>query len=887
MDRKRRLPRSPHLASSCQRVEQGVLSRTAADSPGEIASALMKRTLIRWALPVLLLIGIGGTWFANGQLKQRGHPGLVTFIKQWWTNYPKSFAMDPPVISITVDEQGMAQLQAVVDRALERGVIEQEGNDYVKGNFHVDLPKSDDGSGDFKGKLRIKGKMTDHVEGRKWSFRVIAKKSGGFLGMQRFSLQHPGTRNYLTDWFFHQLMKGEGLIALRYGFCKVKLNDEDLGVYAYEEHFGPELLENNGRLAGPIVRFDPGLFWLHRTQGLDGAAKVADAYGAYQAANLDAFGSDELAKDPQQRLLFEQAIALMQDFRTGALKASDVFDVDRMGKRLAMLDLVGGHHSMDWSDVKFYFDPVAQRFEPISYESFSAERITELAGAYKATGAFKESDELHTALFKDRLIFAAYVKHLERFSRKDWLDSAFAALKGSLDTASATLYGEFPYKELDRSIYYANQQAIRKLLDLPKGAHVYQQGIHSDTLVLAFMPIESVPVTIDSLMLANGKRIAPLGRIMVPSRERGRTGVPVEGRFLLNGSNGNEQAFDSLLANGCELTYRVLGASRRKIMPVFPFSMSVSAIQDQLLAGKKPDLQAFSFLAVDEVAMTITIKPGAWTLDRTLVLPKGYRCVASAPLKLDLVKGAELISFSRLLWRGSEDAPIEIFSVDSSSHGMHVIGAEGVSSLSYVTFIDLTRYAYEQERSGDVSFHASDVVMEHCLFTGRGATLLDVSSGDLSMSYCRFDHGSDQLETHFSNVELKEVNFELAMDDAISVEGGVADLSQIAIGGRGASGVGIKATKGARITCSDLVVDKISVAFEGREGAKLFISNGTVEDVGRLAEANKAEMRYGPVRIELKNVKVSGVKEPDKCGAGSTIIIDGRKVEETKVDTGT
>ncbi len=318
--------------------------------------------------------------------------------------------------------------------------------------------------------------MTDHVEGRKWSFRVVAKKSGGFLGMQRFSLQHPGTRNYLTDWFFHQLMKGEGIIALRYGFCKVKLNDEDLGVYAYEEHFGPELLENNGRLPGPIVRFDPGLFWLHRTQGLDGAAKVADAYGAYQAASLDAFGSDELAKDPQQRLYFEQAIALMQDFRTGRLKASDVFDVDRTGKRLAMLDLVGGHHSMDWSDVKFYFDPVAQRLEPISYESFSAGRITELAGAYKATGAFKESDELHTALFKDPAIFAAYVRHLERFSRKDWLDSAFAALKGPLDTASATLYGEFPYKELDRSIYYANQQAIHKLLDLPKGAHVYQQG---------------------------------------------------------------------------------------------------------------------------------------------------------------------------------------------------------------------------------------------------------------------------------------------------------------------------------------------------------------------------------------------------------------------------
>ncbi len=71
-----------------------------------------------------------------------------------------------------------------------------------------------------------------------------------------------------------------------------------------------------------------------------------------------------------------------------------------------------------------------------------------------------------------------------------------------------------------------------------------------------------------------------------------------------------------------------------------------------------------------------------------LVLPKGYRCVASAPLKLNMVNGAELISYAPLHWRGSEDAAIKIFSADSSSHGIHVIGAEVTSTLSYVAFRD-------------------------------------------------------------------------------------------------------------------------------------------------------------------------------------------------------
>jgi len=347
---------------------------------------------------VALVLGLGA-WQADRTIRQKGHPGLSVFLKQWWRNYPASFAVDPAALEITVDEADMDVLQQVVDRARERGVIEQEGNAYVAGRFRT-------GEDSFKGKLRIKGKMTDHVEGRKWSFRVIAKKDGGFMGMKRFSLQHPGTRNYLCDWFFHRLSRGEGMVALRYGFCRVSLNEEDLGVYAYEEHFGPELLENNGRLNGPLLRFDPGLFWQHRLNGIDGI-RVNDAYGAYQAAALDAYGTDDIAADPQQKRYFEEALALVDAFRRGDRPASQVFNADRIARRLALIDLVGGHHSLDWSDVKFYYDPGAQRLEPVSYESFSAFPTEELAGAYSYTGTFHTDDDLHPQLLSDPVVMAA------------------------------------------------------------------------------------------------------------------------------------------------------------------------------------------------------------------------------------------------------------------------------------------------------------------------------------------------------------------------------------------------------------------------------------------------------------------------------------------------
>ena len=826
------------------------------------------RKRILWILVPITVMCLVGGWYGDRALKHRGHPGLSTFLHQWWANYPKSFRADPPTLSITVDEDGMRHLEAVVERALEAGVIEQEGNDYVDAEFHVAMPADGSGSGDFRARLRIKGKMTDHVEGRKWSFRVVAKKGGGFLGMKRFSLQHPGTRNYLCDWLFHRLMAGEGIIALRYGFCKVELNGEGLGVYAYEEHFGPELLEHNGRLPGPIVRFDPALFWLHRTQGLDGSAKVDDAYGAYQAAGIDAFGSEDVAADVEQKRYFEQAIALLNDFRRGLLPAAAVFDADRTGRRLAMLDLVGGHHSMDWSDVKFYFDPVAQRLEPISYESFSAFPTKELAGAYRATGPFREEDELHTALLKDTAIMAAYVHHLERYSRKEWLDSAFAALRGALDTASATLYGEFPYKPLDRAVYYGNQQAIRKLLETPKGFHAYADHDAGDTVHIACVPIESLPMQVDSLVLASGRRVAPAVATILPCRPRGRTASPVQVVFpVINDS-------------AVRVLYHVPGSTERRSLDVLPFRLSASAGQDELLARMPPNATEFPFVVLDEPSRTITLKPGSWRLDRTLVIPSGYRCVATAPLKLDLVDGAGIISNAALHWTGLADAPIEVFSTDSSARGVHVIAAGGRSSLHHVVFRNLTRHANHQSFSGDVSFHASPVDIRDCTFRGTGSTLLDISIGDAHIGDCIFGGGSDQLETHFANVRVERSVFSGAYDDAVSAEGGQVDATDVEI--QGAAGIALKAVKGARVMAVDLRVVRSGTAFEGGEGALLQVKGLRLEAVPRVAEARKEEMRYGPVRIILD--KVQGEVDPSrfKCAAGSIIRIEGKKIGGTK-----
>ncbi|MBK8339016.1 MAG: CotH kinase family protein [Flavobacteriales bacterium] len=824
----------------------------------------------RWSMIVaalLALIALAG-WWADRALRHRGHPGLRTFARQVVVNYPAGLAMDPQVIAITVEEKDLARLTEVVEAARERGVIMPEGNDLVDAGFEVDGEK-------FKGRIRIKGKLSDHVQGSKWSFRVQAKKDGGFQGMKRFSLQHPGTRNYLCDWFYHQLMRGEGLVALRYGFCRVTFNGDDLGIYAYEEHFGPELLENNERLNGPLLRFDPGLFWQHRLNAMQGV-RSEEAYASYQAAALDAYGTSDVAADLQQKRYFEEALALVDGFRRGALPASEVFDVDRTGRRLALLDLIGGHHSMDWSDVKFYFDPVKQRLEPVSYESFSAFPLKEIAGAYRYTGVQRERDELHQQLFNDPAIMAAYVHHLERFAAPGYLDSAFTALKGALDTASATLYREFPYKELDRALYYANQRVITAQIKAPKLFHAHVQGMMGDTLAVLVVPIEGLPVRVDSLRLADGRTIAPLGAAVVPARPRGALGRPFPMRFV------TRPVSDSVLQDVVRLRGGLLGASRNSAVEAFPFTLR-EAQALALPAHAAPNTERFDLLVKDEAARTFTFKPGAWTLTETLVVPAGYTLVAMPPLKLSLIQGAELITHSPLRWTGTEEMPIIITSPDSSSMGVHVIQPEGRSMLDHVQFTQLRRYDKDQVRSGDVSFYRAPVTLDHCEFIGTGSTLLDVSLGEAQVRNSLFEGGSDQLEAHFAALQISGTRFLKAGDDAISVAGGGLSIATSIV--NGAAGVAVKATVHARAEITQCTIRRTGTGVEGREGSTITVNSGSVEAT-EAAHAGKDEIRYGPVRIVLKEVEIDP-KATFKTANGSSIEKDGQRVGETKTAKGT
>lgn len=802
-------------------------------------------------LGVFTLIAVIAAWLVDRKLKDLGHPGLQKFAHQVAVNYPESFKVEPLTLEVRVKEGDLAHLEQVVADARARGVIVPEGNEYVPAELIGP-------EGTSKAKIRIKGKLTDHVKGSKWSFRVIAKKNGGFLGMRRFSLQHPGTRNYLYDWFYHRLMQGEGIIALRYGFIRLVFNGEDLGVYAYEEHFGPELLENNQRSEGPIFRFDPGLYWEHRLNDMQ-KLKVNAPYAEYQAATVDAYGSGEIAKDPELRRQFEEAVSLIDAFRRGRAGASEVFDADKIARRHAILDLIGGHHSMDFSDVKFYYDPVAKKVEPVAYESFSAFPIRTLAGSNRYTGKVQENQDLHDAYFNDPELFRSYVHHLERIARTEYLDSTFNVLAPAIDSASAIIYQEFPWKEMDRSIFYTNQKVIRRLLDVPKGFHAHLQGRKGDTLEIMVIPIEALPIEIHGLQIAGGGLIEPLRPVIVPCRLPGRMGEPVTIRFLARGPEDEVRPV-------MRIAYSVLGASQRKELEVFPFALDPDP---GIRAAEEKDLASFPFILVDENSKEIFFRSGSWKIESDLIIPAGYEVRGTAPLELDLINGAQLISSSPLMLKGIEERPVRIFSSDQSGGSIMLIGTGTGSKWERI----------EMEGSGPaengamLTFQNAPVEMNNCRIGGDlSRDLMLIVRSSIQLNECTLAGGRDQLRTYYSRVRLKDVIMYGAQDDGMIFNGGMIELQNVRA--ENSKGTAIKVNARAEIQAKNVDLISVERGFDLSEGSSFILDRGSIRANGIGLLVEKKAMRYGPVKADINGLSIEA-PQAMRIGEGNAISIDG------------
>lgn len=256
-----------------------------------------------------------------------------------------------PELQLDIKFKHLHKLHQKRDAALEAGLLVGSPEDFVPATVKTGALSS-------RVEIRLVGGDTEHLRGQKWSLRVHVKGRGHVFGMRRFSLLAPELRGFQAESLFLEHLRREDVLVPRYLFVETVFNGKHLGLMALEESFSAELLESQQRRDGVI---------LHLVVPKGGYEPAGTAPRSTRGVEILPSRARRIADSKKLSRNLEIASRRLRDFLGGALEARVVFDVEAMGRFLAVVETWGALNALEWSNLRFYFNPLTASFEPIGF----------------------------------------------------------------------------------------------------------------------------------------------------------------------------------------------------------------------------------------------------------------------------------------------------------------------------------------------------------------------------------------------------------------------------------------------------------------------------------------------------------------------------------------
>jgi len=779
--------------------------------------------------------------------------------------YIKGLTSNPRRITIDIRYKNFQKLEYKRQIALAMGNLFVTGDDYVPANIRYKDKI-------LKARIRLKGDHIDQLEGKKWSFRIRIRGEKTLWGMKQFSIHHPKARHYISEWIFHQALKREDIISLRYEFVDVILNGKHLGIYAMEEHFEKRLVEHNQRREGPIVRFNENLLWNEIVQIAQFPGAKRNGYGDYLASDIDAFQTGKILSDPASYSQFIKASSLLESFRRGELKTSEVFDIHKLAVFFAITDMMCAFHGARWHNTRFYYNPVTSLLEPIGFDADSGGQIDSLCST-------KDDRPYYETLFNDEAFFREYMTALERVSNPEYLDSFFSAIKDKLKNNLNILYREFPYYSFKRHVLYQNQRYIRAMLNPFKGLHAYFRASGKNRIQLDLGSIQSFPIEVINVSYKDSIIFNPETKTLLPVRLRPELVNYQTTSFILP----EEFVWAKTMVGDLKVHYRLLGTSRLRYESVFswPYLDYTSISKDFIRQQAK--LANLDFLTVDERSKRILFKSGKWDLTDNLIIPKGYTVTAGEGLKLDLCNSAKILSYSPIAFIGSEENPILIYSSDSTGQGLVVMNAHKESLIKHVNFNNLANPSHSGwELTGAVTFYESPVEISYCQFSGnRSEDALNIIRTEFKIDNTLFSkNASDAFDSDFSKGDIVNSSFIGCGGDAIDISGSVVNLKNVFINGAGDKGLSVG--ENSEMNVDQIKIKKAEIAIASKDMSEVIAKNVNMSDskIGFAVFQKKSE--FGPSSITVNKLNMEKIEIPYLIEDTSSIVVNGKQIKSDR-----
>ncbi|MCB0853770.1 MAG: hypothetical protein KDD63_16205, partial [Bacteroidetes bacterium] len=440
--------------------------------------------------------------------------------------------------------------------------------------------------------------------------------------------------------------------------------------------FEKQLAEYKSRREGPIIKFSEEGVWNARKRSLDyreTGLSTEERLGAFEAAQVEPFKESKILNSPTLAAQFDQAQTLLNQFRFDLEPVSKIFDVEKLAKYYAVIDLTQAYHSLVWHNQRFYFNPVINQLEPIGFDGFTEKgkyRFSTMPflGANPQHSSPFSSHNLVFRPFKDSVFVSAYIKELERMTSKDYLDQLSLDLAPGLTAREKVIQEEVPNYQYENPLY-ENAGEIRRILFPLNNGSLRAHRIKGKDLV----------------RVAN-THVLPLEIIGYGNNNQSRKDLKQP--IWLNSQVKNappEFQEISIPASAKVIFFRLPGLSRVYSSNLAMWSGENVVVPAQNLL-ENVDIQNNPHFQL--VGKEIQFRIGKYKVNQDIIIPPGYQVRMVEGTEIDFVQGAKFLSYSPVFLEGGPETPIRITSSDHSANGFTILNTTEESRLNYATFED-------------------------------------------------------------------------------------------------------------------------------------------------------------------------------------------------------
>jgi hypothetical protein len=722
---------------------------------------------------------------------------------------------------------------------------------------------------EYKVDVSLTGYTNMHIcNPNKWSLSVKVKQGKTIMGMKKFALLVPRARGYLTDWTATTLLKSKGVIGIRSDFVDVTINGDNLGIYYLEERYDKILIENNNKREGIIFKI--------------------------VGEELSIYGMSKVLETKELHSQYIQLRKLWYSFLNNKIEPNEIFDLDKLATLAVITDIMCEKHAMQFSNLRFYFNPITGLCEPIAREwgylqepfknqfislfpnqtSLLIEKPNNEHQAHKSLMNRPVFKKICNLTFKE-----LYIKEADILSEQSYLDSVLFS-GSSLKEILNKVHKENPFYKFPLKVLHENQNYIREKI-YPQGPIIdaYIDSFSKDSIILFVENKTDLPVEIHYLSYNSVKRIILPNRIIINANFES-----TESKQVIAFPMSKDIGFASFSSDSLEIHYSILGLNNIKKTIVFQKKMTTKDYASLNYARQPSNINEFIFLRLNDKKKTIEFPAGKCNISRDLIIPEGYIVSAKPGCQINLTNLSRIISYSPILFFGKSDSLISITSSDSTGQGIVVFNCNQNSELSHVNFSNLSNISdFGWDLRGAITFYESPVNINNCNFSDniRGDDYLNIIRTDFNILNTTFENTkADAFDSDFCTGTIENVKFNLIGNDAIDVSGTKLYINKVDIINPGDKG--ISGGEASSLICENIKINGGEIAIASKDNTIINIIGISINSCKLAYCAFQKKAEYGPGKIIVKNATLKNVDVDYLIEVGSSLSINGIEINQKR-----